>query len=109
MKTVDVLNAYIEEGENEDEEDEQMNESGGGVTLQVPSSRPVPEIKVSGDKAGHGHSDGPSDDHTVTITEPAGHEHDHGHGHSHKVITLYFTQHLQNIKNAKISPIFAYF
>lgn len=94
MKTVDVLNAYIEEGEEEDEQEQSMqrNESGG-LTLQVPSINVIPEVKIETDspekekgKRGHGHSHGPTlEDTTASNVEPQGAS--HGHGHSHDLPT----------------------
>nr|CDS29205.1 zinc transporter foi [Hymenolepis microstoma] len=93
MKTVDVLNAYIEEGEEEDEQEQSMqtNESGG-LTLQVPSINIIPEVKVKDDspekekgKRGHGHSHGQTtDDTTTSNTEPQSASHGHGHSHNLK-------------------------
>lgn len=94
MKTVDVLNAYIEEGEAEDEE-EQYSKASSGMTLQVPGIRTTPDIKITSDspedkedtqKPGHGHGHGHShfpvvDDSTVTTLEITG----DAHGHSHHV------------------------
>ncbi|VDO06234.1 unnamed protein product [Rodentolepis nana] len=94
MKTVDVLNAYIEEGEEEDEQEQSMQRNEpGGLTLQVPSINVIPEVKVETNspemekgKRGHGHSHGPTlDDTTTSNTEPQGAS--HGHGHSHNLPT----------------------
>ncbi|EUB58781.1 Zinc transporter ZIP10 [Echinococcus granulosus] len=95
MKTVDVLNAYIEEGEAEDEEEEQRSKTSSGPTLQVPGLKPMPEIKVISDSKGdmedahkpghgHGHSHDPiADDSTITTKEiTMG-----AHGHSHNLST----------------------
>ncbi|KAM3182561.1 hypothetical protein ACTXT7_012097 [Hymenolepis weldensis] len=94
MKTVDVLNAYIEEGEEEDEQEQAMqrNESGG-LTLQVPSINTIPEVRVkdtSSDKEkgrkSHGHSHRLTyDDASTSTIEPRGDS--HGHGHSHNLPT----------------------
>ncbi|VDK37491.1 unnamed protein product [Taenia asiatica] len=97
MKTVDVLNAYIQEGEAEDEEaeEEQHSKASSGMTLQVPGMRPMPDIKITTDSMddkedaqkpshghGHGHSHFPiADDSTVTTMEITG----GAHGHSHHV------------------------
>ena len=74
MKTVDVLNAYIEEGEEEDEGNQEQgmqNAESGGLTLQVPSMMPVPEVKVTNHESEITTS-------TSEISAPA-------HGHSHNV------------------------
>ncbi|KAL5963387.1 Zinc transporter ZIP10 [Taenia solium] len=99
MKTVDVLNAYIQEGEAEDEEaeEEQHSKASSGMTLQVPGIRPMPDIKITSDSMddkedaqkpshghGHGHSHFPiADDSTVTTIEITG----GAHGHSHHIST----------------------
>ncbi|VUZ51599.1 unnamed protein product [Hymenolepis diminuta] len=93
MKTVDVLNAYIEEGEEEDEQEQarQRNESGG-LTLQVPSINTIPEVRVTDtspdkekNRKSHSHSHGPTyDDTTTSIIEPRGDSHGHGHSHNLK-------------------------
>ncbi|KAM7538183.1 hypothetical protein Aperf_G00000078500 [Anoplocephala perfoliata] len=82
MKTVDVLNAYIEEGEAEDEELGMQRNEFGGVTLQVPSINAIPDIKIEGDSSRNKAPKNPAFDVTTTSSaEPPGAS--HGHGHSH--------------------------
>lgn len=103
MKTVDVLNAYIEEGD--EEEDSLQKNQGGNLTLQVPVLQ-VQEVaekdkKTARPPVAHGHGHGHS--HAIPIKkddESVGDTFDDNdaacdHGHSHDVSSL-FRDHSQS-------------
>uniref|UniRef100_A0A5K3EHM3 Zinc transporter ZIP10 n=1 Tax=Mesocestoides corti TaxID=53468 RepID=A0A5K3EHM3_MESCO len=87
MKTVDVLNAYIEEAEEEDEQEMPQRNESGNLTLQVPTLKVIPDVTVTGDSPTHkkgtavsSDKDGQSNSLDLTSTDAA-----QPHGHSHNL------------------------